>query len=355
MKPETPTPALDHAAVLAAYRRSTARRAMVIGGLALACLLALVLDIMVGPSSLPPGQVLAGLFDPDSLSPAQAAIVRQVRLPYAVMALLVGAALALAGAEMQTILNNPLASPFTLGVSSAASFGASLAIVLGVGLPFIGGDWLVSINAFVFAFASALLLQAMTRVRGAGLETLVLFGIALVFAFNALVALVQYVSSQEALQQLVFWTMGSLTRTTWTHVGVLAVVLALVTPFSLMASRALTALRLGEDRARSFGVDVRRLRFLSLLRISLLAATPVAFVGAIGFIGLVGPHIARLLIGEDHRFYLPASLLSGALILSLASTLSKLLTPGAVMPIGIVTALIGTPVFLLLIFRGTRR
>jgi iron complex transport system permease protein len=297
-------------------------------------------------------KVVQGLFAPDALTPAQRAIVWHVRLPYALMAVLVGAALSLAGAEMQTILNNPLASPFTLGVSSAASFGASLAIVLGLGLPFVPKDWLISLNAFAFAFGSVLLLQALSKAKGGGGETLVLFGIALVFAFNAMVALVQFVSSQEALQQLVFWTMGSLSRATWGNVAALAVVVALTAPFSFGAAHAMTAMRLGEDRARSFGIDVARLRFISLLRVSLLASTAVAFVGAVGFIGLVGPHIARLLLGEDHRFLLPASLLTGALIMSLASAASKALVPGVLMPVGIVTAVVGVPVFLLLIFRG---
>ncbi len=344
---------------IGSYRRIVRRRVLVIAGLALLSTAGLALDLVTGPSLLTSREVLGGLLDASGLTPAQAAIIWQVRLPYALMALLVGAALSLAGAEMQTILDNPMASPFTLGVSSAASFGASLAIVLGLGLPFAGAwaaDWMVSLNAFVFAFAAMMLLQAVSRLRGAGAQTLVLFGIALVFAFNALTSLVQFLSSQEALQQLVFWTMGSLSRATWSNVAVLAAVLAIVTPFSLASARALTALRLGEDRARSFGVDVGRLRFLSLLRISLLAATAVAFVGAIGFIGLVGPHIARLLLGEDHRFLLPASLFTGALIMSLASALSKSLVPGVLMPVGIVTAMIGVPIFLALIFRnGMRR
>lgn len=351
-----PTPPISTADTAAAYRSLLARRTLVIGALALACIAAFLIDVVTGPSSLTAGQVLTGVFSPESLTPAQAAIIWQVRLPYALMAVMVGAALSLAGAEMQTILNNAMASPFTLGVSSAASFGASLAIVLGLGLPFVSADWagdtLVSLNAFIFAFASMLLLQAVSRLRGAGAETLVLFGIALVFAFNALTSLVQFLSSQEALQQLVFWTMGSLSRATWSNVAVLGCVLAVVIPFSLLSSRALTALRLGEDRARSFGVDVVRLRFMSLLRVSLLAATAVAFVGAIGFIGLVGPHIARLLLGEDHRFLLPASLFTGALIMSLASALSKAIIPGVLMPVGIVTAMIGVPVFLALIFRN---
>lgn len=340
---------------VAAYTRDIRLRFLAIGLLGVLAIAALILDIITGPSSISVSTVINGIFNPSALTTPQMAIVWQVRLPYALMAMMVGAALALAGAEMQTVLNNPLASPFTLGVSSAASFGASLAIVLGFGANFIGSDWLVPLNAFVFAFGSVLALQALARLKGSGIENIVLFGIALVFAFNALTALVQFLSSAEALQQLVFWTMGSLSRATWANVGALGLVLLLVTPFSLLSSRGLTALRLGEDRAMSFGVDVKRLRFLSLLRVSLLSATAVAFVGAIGFIGLVGPHIARLLVGEDHRFFLPASILSGAIIMSLASAASKIIVPGVLMPVGIVTAVIGVPVFLLLIFRNGGR
>ena len=304
---------------------------------------------------MPASRILTGLIQPDALTAPEAAIVWRIRFPYALMAVLVGAALALAGAEMQTVLNNPLASPFTLGVSSAASFGASLAIVMGLGLTFVAHDALVTLNAFVFAFGSVLLLQGLARAHRGGVQSIVLFGIALVFAFNALTALVQFVASQEALQQLVFWTMGSLSRSSWRSVAFMALVLVVAAPFSLWSARALTALRLGEDRAASFGVDVGRLRFLALLRVSLLSATAVAFVGVVGFIGLVAPHIARLLVGEDHRVFLPASLLSGALLMSLASALSKSLVPGALLPVGVVTAVIGVPVFLLLIFRNGAR
>jgi len=181
----------------------------------------------------------------------------------------------------------------------------------------------------------------------------VLFGIALFFTFNAFVAILQFVASEQALQQLVFWTMGSLARATWEKIAILSFVLACVVPFSLLASWKMTALRLGEEKARSFGIDIGRLRFGSLLRISLLTATAVAFVGTIAFVGLVGPHIARLLVGEDHRFFLPASLLSGAFIMSLASVASKAIVPGVLIPVGLVTALIGVPFFVILIL--TRR
>jgi len=338
------------AAILAAYRGKVLWRVLILVVLALLCCAALVLDMVTGPSSLTAAQVWAGILNPDSVSAAQRTIIWDVRLPYALMAMLVGAALSLAGAEMQAILNNPLASPFTLGVSSAASFGAALAIVLGLSLPFVPTEWMVSLNAFIFALGSVLLLQLMTRLRSSSVETMVLLGIALVFVFNALVAFVQFASSQAALQQLVFWSMGSLSRANWQNVGLLALVLLLVVPFSLLSATKLTALRLGEDRARSFGIHVSRLRFLALLRVSLLAATSVAFVGTIGFIGLVGPHIARLMLGEDHRFLLPGSILTGALIMALASATSKVLVPGVLLPVGIVTSIVGVPVFLLLIF-----
>lgn len=345
----TALPQLEH------YSRLVRRRILIVAALAAAMLVAFAADLVTGPSSLSPLDAISGLFAPDSLSGPMRVIIWDVRLPQALLAILVGAALSLAGTEMQTVLNNPLASPFTLGVSSAASLGAALAIVLGIGVPGLSMSWIVSVNAFVFAFGSVLLLQALSRLRGTGPETLVLIGIALVFTCNALVALIQFIASQEALQQLVFWSMGSLSRGNWDKLGVLALVLLVVTPLTLMASWQMTALRLGEHRAMSFGVNVGRLRFLSLLRVSLLAATSVAFVGTIGFIGLVGPHIARLLVGEDHRFLLPASMIAGGLVLSLSSVASKLLVPGAVMPVGIVTALVGVPFFVVLIFMRRER
>ena len=335
----------------AGYRRRHARRATLVGALAVALLASLVLDIVSGPSGLGYADLLRVLLHPDTASRIDRVIVWDVRLPQALMAVLVGAALGLAGAEMQTVLNNPLASPFTLGVSSAAAFGAALAIVLGVGLPGVPVAWLVPANAFVFALASVVLLYLLARWRGFGVESLVLFGIALVFAFNALVALLQFVASQDTLQQLVFWTLGSLARASWDTLGLLALALAILLPWSMRQSWALTALTLGETRARSFGVDVARLRRFSLLRISLLTALSVAFVGTIGFIGLIAPHIARQLVGDDHRLLLPGSVLAGALILSLASVAGKTLIPGVLIPVGIVTALVGIPLFMLIVAR----
>lgn len=333
------------------YRLVVRKRLMLALVIVLAIVASLILDATLGPSGLPPGELWQTLIHPASVNAGIRVIVWDIRLPYALMALLVGMALGLAGAEMQTILNNPLASQFTLGVSSAAAFGAALAIVLGIGIPGVPAAWFIPANAFVFALLSALLLDSITRWTRVATSGVVLFGIALVFTFNALVSMMQFVADEDTLQGLVFWTMGSLARASWEKLGVLVVAFAIVLPWSMRSAWRLTALRLGEDRAMSFGIDVRRLRLASLLRISLLSALSVAFVGPIGFIGLVAPHIARMLFGEDHRFYLPGSVLIGGLVLSLASIASKNIISGIIIPVGIVTSLVGVPFFLSIILR----
>lgn len=346
----------DHNHIMqSAYRRQLRRRLALLAIVLAAIVASLLLDFALGPSGLSPATLWHTLWHPDAADPATRVIVWDIRLPYALMALMVGMVLGLAGAEMQTILNNPLASPFTLGVSSAAALGAALAIVLGLSLPGLDAQWAISANAFLCALLATLLLYVVSRWSGVATSGVVLFGIALVFTFNALVAMLQFIASEDTLQGLVFWTMGSLARTSWTKLALLSATLLLLLPFSLRSAWQLTALRLGEERASSFGIDVRRLRLTTLLRVSTLSALAVAFVGPIGFIGLVAPHIARLLFGEDHRFYLPASALCGALVLSLASVAAKNLFSGVVLPVGIVTALVGVPFFLSIIFRHRGR
>lgn len=339
-----PVSPADPAVLHAARQRRRLVLVVVLGALAILSALA---DMLSGPSGLGLGQIWGALWHGDD--PAARVIVWQVRLPVALMALLVGAALSLAGAEMQTVLDNPLAEPFTLGVSAAAALGAGVAIVLGLSLPGLSPVWAVSGNAFVFAMAALFLVQ-MAGGQG-GNQTVILLGIAVSFTASALLALVQFSASADALQQLVFWTMGSLANVRWSGVGLMAVVVALAAPFSFAAAWRLTALRLGVDQAAGFGVDVAALRRGALLRGSILAAAAVSMVGVIGFVGLAGPHIARLAVGEDHRFLLPASLFTGAVLMSLASVASKLLVPGVLLPVGVVTSLIGLPVFVVLILR----
>lgn len=328
----------------ASYEKLTRHRFKILALLAVLIVISVFTDFALGPAGLSPIQLLRALFHPTG--DMNSVIVWHIRLPYAVMALLVGLALGISGGEMQTILDNPLASPFTLGVSAAAAFGASLAIVLNIRIPHFPETWMIPIEAFIFAVGSAFLLDLVSRLRARSTSSVVLFGIALVFTFHAFVSLMQFIADEDSLQELVFWTMGSLTRADWGKIGVLALGCVIILPFSWRAASAMTALRLGEDRAASYGVNVHRLRMMSLLRISILSALAVSFVGTIGFIGLVAPHIARRLLGEDHRFYLPGAALCGCLIMSLSSIAAKNIMPGVVIPVGIVTALVGIPFFL---------
>jgi iron complex transport system permease protein len=336
------------------YRRLVLRKRLILLGLVILLLCSVLLDLALGPASYSLREVLGALFSPDSASPQVRVVMWDIRLPVALMAVAVGAALSLAGAQMQTILNNPLASPFTLGISAAASFGAALGLAFGVALFPLAAQFMVPLNAFIMAMLSALLIHFLSMRRGVTAETIVLLGIALVFTFNALLALVQFFATEQAVAAVVFWTMGSLTKATWPKLGVICLVILITLPIFAKRAWALTALRLGDDKAASFGINVRSLRFQTLIMVSLLASFPVAFVGTIGFIGLVGPHIARMLIGEDQRFFLPASLLTGSLILSASSVVSKTLIPGAIFPIGVVTSLIGVPFFISLILGGKK-
>ncbi len=336
------------------YRQQSVRRAGIVAIAGLLLLASFLTDVFNGPGNFPVSIVLETLMNKSAHGVKMEVIVWDYRLPVAVTAVLVGAILAVAGAQMQTILNNPLAEPFTLGVSSAASFGASLAIVLGLGVAPIFGSLLVTVNAFVFALATCGVLLLATRLKGVGSETMVLFGIAIFFTFSAALAMMQYVASEDELSQIVFWMMGSLSRASWEKIGLGTGLMVVVIPFCLVRTWQLTALRMGEQTAQSLGIDVARLRVEMLVAISFLAATAVSFVGTIGFVGLVGPHIARMLVGEDQRYFLPLAALVGALVLSLTSIAAKMITPGVVYPIGIITSLIGIPVFVSIILT-TRR
>jgi iron complex transport system permease protein len=339
----------------AQYRALALRRIVILLALTIALCFSLALDMALGPANYALSDVLAALSDPGAVTAQLRVIIWDIRMPIALMAVTVGASLSVAGAQMQTILSNPLASPFTLGISAAASFGAALALVGGVSL-FPGAiQYMVPLNAFLMAMAAALFIHFASTMRGVSVETIVLLGIALVFTFNAALSLLEYLASEQALAAVVFWTMGSLTKATWPKVWFTAGILVATVPLFMKDAWALTALRLGDDKAASMGVNVRRLRLQTMMIVSLLAAIPVSFVGTIGFVGLVGPHIARMVVGEDQRFFLPGAVICGALLLSVTSVVSKMLIPGAILPIGVITALVGVPFFFVLIFSNRRR
>lgn len=317
-------------------------------------MLTLFVDIAVGPAWLSISEILSAIFKPNSVSPATSVIVWSLRLPIALMAVVVGASLSIAGAEMQTILGNPLASPYTLGISAAAGFGAALALVFGVGIIPYGEHFMVPINAFFFAMLTCLLIYAIARRSKLSTEAMVLAGVAILFLFQSATALLQYVASEQQLQAVVFWLFGDLFRTTWIKLAIAAS--TLIVTVSVLAKDAwkLTAMRLGDEKAKGLGINVERLRLKVFIWVSILIGAAVCFVGTIGFIGLAGPHIARMLVGEDQRFFLPTSALAGAVLLSAASAVSKLVIPGAILPIGIVTSFIGVPFFIALTLKRRR-
>ena len=274
-----------------------------------------------------------------------ATILWHLRMPQTLMAALVGSALGIAGLLMQTILANPLASPYTLGFSAAADFGAALVILFGTALPV--ATWIgIPVAAFAATLIAAGLVQLVARYRGASPEMLVLAGIAVLFFFQSLQSLLQFMAAPEVLQQIVFWLFGSLLKATWTSVKVLTAILLLTLPFVLREVWSLTALRLGDGNAASLGLDVAALRRRVLVMVALLTAGAVSFTGTIGFVGLIAPHVGRALVGEDHRFGLPMAGIMGAIVLVAASVTGKILSPGAVIPVGIITAVAGIPMLL---------
>ncbi|MAK56113.1 MAG: iron-siderophore ABC transporter permease [Pusillimonas sp.] len=337
--------------IRATYRRQQRNKLWLLLCLAFLVLVAAVADLLTGPANFSISDTIKTLFWPAHASGLEATVIWQLRVPQTGMALAVGAALGIAGAEMQTVLDNPLASPFTLGVSSAAALGAALALTFNFVIPGLPAQAGLVGSALIAALACVTLLDRIASRANANANSIVLFGIALIFSFNAVLALMQYLVSASSLQLLIFWMMGSLARSTPSSALMATIVLVVVLLIAMRQAWQLTALRYGDERARTLGVNTRRLRRSSLLRVGVLTAVSVSLTGVIGFIGLVAPHIARTLMGEDHRWYLPASALTGAFLLLCASSLSKVLVSNTLLPVGIVTTIVGVPVFAWIVLR----
>ncbi|MDO4636809.1 MAG: iron ABC transporter permease [Lautropia sp.] len=333
------------------YRQMAARRLLLMMVACVVLVVLMLMDLTTGPSGMPFADVWRGLLaGPNGAELDVAAILWQLRMPQTLMGALVGASLGLAGLQMQTILGNPLASPFTLGFSAAAGFGAALAIMFG-GLVPLPGYVVVPVCAFGMTMVACGLVYLIARLRSASPEILVLGGIAVLFFFQSVQSLLQFLASPEVLQQIVFWLFGSLLKSTWTSVTVCTGVILVCLPFILRDAWALTTLRLGDANARSLGLAVDRIRRRTFILVALLTAAAVSFVGTIGFIGLIAPHAARVVVGEDHRYALPLAAIVGAIILVGASVFGKFISPAAVIPVGIITAVAGVPILFVIIAR----
>ncbi|WP_010585477.1 FecCD family ABC transporter permease [Schlesneria paludicola] len=327
------------------YRRRRLKRLSILIVVALLTAGSFVVDLITGPAALSLQEIASTIFRPTTVSRTQQVIVWSFRLPTAILGIAVGSALGLAGSQMQSVLNNRLASPYTLGVSAAAAFGAALVIVFGTGRMGLASTVAIPAGAFISALGCSLALFAIGRSQGGASETLIVAGVALHFLFSSGLALLQYTATNDALNAIIFWTFGSLQGATWHKVAILAVVLCGTFAVILPKVWQLTALQLGDEYALSLGVDVGKLKLQTILVVSVLTATAVCFTGSIGFVGLVAPHLARMAVGEDQRFFIVLSAGFGALLVSLAAVLCKTVVPGTVFPIGIVTAAIGSPVF----------
>lgn len=344
-----------------AYHKAIKRKWGVLAGFLAVVLFSMVLSVNAGATSMPPLEVLKTLFGAGD--ERAFVVVWRLRMPRVVSAVVAGAGLSVAGCVMQTCLKNPLASPSTLGVSAAATFGANLAIIaLGAGTLLntasdavaINDPYLVTICAFICSFGAVLLILALSKLRGFSPESIVLAGTALSALFSAGTTIIQYFGDDVKIAAALFWTFGDLGRISWPEVAILSVIVAGTMIYFMFMRWNYNAMANGEDLARSLGVKTFRVRFWGLLASSLLTAVSVSFMGMIGFIGLIGPQIMKRIIGTDHRFLIPASALAGSVILLLADTLARTMISPIVLPVGAITSLLGAPMFFYMLLRGKK-
>lgn len=320
-----------------------------------------VFTIHLGATDLSYFDIIRYLFHPDDSW--NSTVVWDLRFRMIVAAIVAGAALGCAGAVMQSILRNPMASPFTLGISNASAFGAALAIMFLDGGIIVGqtaaytnvtNPFLVTALAFVFAMVATGIMLLLVKLTECTPETIVLAGLAISSIFSAGLAFLQYMASDVALSAIVYWQFGSLSKVSWDQLYMLMGVLVLVFVFFFWNRWNYNAMESGEDVARSLGTNVNLTRLLGLIMSAILTAVVVSFMGIIGFIGLVGPHIVKRLIGNDTRYVLPGAMLVGAVVLLLSYIVGSYAFE-TVLPVGIITSAIGGPIFIAILVRGHRR
>ena len=339
-------------------RKNRKRKTIIISVLLILVIVLGLVCLFVGSSNMSVKDCFKALFGEGT--PAQVRIIRNIRMPRVLAAIIAGAGLSISGLIMQTNLNNPMASPATLGVSNAAVFGANLSIIA-----FAGGfistgnnlsNYLMGVNpystsviAFIFSAFSILLILGLCRIRSFRPGVVVLAGIAIGSVWTAATTILQFYATDVGLSAAVIWNFGDLGRATYKTDIIMASVVVAGLIFFIITSWRQNAVLSGDSAAKSMGVNVNRLRFLSMLIASLITAVCVSFLGTIGFVGIICPHVTKRILGQDHRFSIPASALTGSILLLAADTLSRSMGNGSALPVGAITSMLGAPFFLAII------
>lgn len=320
-------------------------------------LVTLWLSMTIGASGTSLLRALGNLITGQEVALRDKVVLFDIRAPRSLMGMFVGASLAVSGAVMQGLFRNPLADPGIVGISAGAGLGAILAIVMGAALPAVvtevTGYYMVPIFAFVGGWASTLLLYRVSTRRGrTSVATMLLAGIALGALTGALSGIMTYLATDAQLRDMTFWGMGSLAGATWTKLFAAAPLMAVALIAAPALARSLNGLALGEAAAAHMGIEVQRAKNMAILVVACAVGAAVAASGGIGFVGIVVPHLLRLAVGPDHRYLLVNSALLGAALLLIADVISRVIVAPAELPIGIVTAVLGGPVFLWILLRA---
>ncbi|MCL1996133.1 MAG: iron ABC transporter permease [Defluviitaleaceae bacterium] len=319
--------------------------------------IAIIAGIAIGSVNIPPSSVIYiilhnvfGTAIPEHIPVAHVGIISSLRLPRTLMAFFAGAALSVSGAVMQSILRNPLASSYTLGVSSGASLGAALVIFLGVSLPFLPMLTL-PILGFTFGFATIFIVMAIARRFDTHMEnhTIILTGIVFALFINAITTLM-FALFREGTERMVFWQMGSFSMLGWNTVHILAPVVFVGVLFVAWFRWELDVMTFGEEQAQTIGVNIKRVKLLLLVVAAALTGGTIAFVGVIGFVDLVAPHVVRKVFGSAHRIVIPMSAVVGGTFMVIADLVARTVTAPVELPVGAVTAIIGAPFFACIYF-----
>jgi iron complex transport system permease protein len=347
--------------VLARYQKSTSLK-VIFGVISVAILgLIVVYSISVGSYKIPVSEVVSTIFLKNTSS-AVHNVIWNIRIPRILTAIIAGAGLSVAGAAMQSILRNPLGSPYTLGISSAAAFGAAFALsALGAGSVasrtaeaaiIVNNPYLVTVCAFISALSATAVILLLVRYRGATPETMILTGVALGSLFSAGTTALMYFAESMQIAAIVFWQFGDAGKAGWSELAIMTVISLPAVIYFMRNSWNYNSMKAGDETAKSLGVNVERVRIVGMVVASLLTAVIVSFIGIVGFVGLVIPHIVRRFIGGNEMYLIPYSCVTGGLLLLAADTVARTIISPVVLPVGILTSFLGAPLFIYLIIRG---